>query len=197
MKTLKFNQLMVMFIIFASVIVSCKKTVITEESVIPVSLKNTPVLSYGGILVVDLIAGQHINAGSVVVSFDDDFLYVDYTTANGWMLDEVHLWVGSSLAQLPRAGNGNPKIGHFPYKASNLGLVTNYGFTIPLSGFGGLYDMCGNTYYVAAHAVVKKQKPNGGFQSETAWGNGQRITLKGNWAMYFGFIMDCYPGGIS
>lgn len=176
------------------VFVSCT---LDNSKLNPKPVKKIHTLMQGDVVSVNLIAGQTINAGVINLSFDSDNLYVTYNTTNGWLLDEVHLWIGTSLAQLPKAGNGNPKIGHFPYKASNLGLVNSYGFTIPLNAFGGYESVCEGTYYVAAHAVVKKSNGNGGFVSETAWGQGPRITNKGNWAMYFGFILQCITEEIS
>ena len=37
-----------------------------------------------------LMAGQHIEAGTVCVSNDEDFLYITYDTIDDWELAEAH-----------------------------------------------------------------------------------------------------------
>jgi len=44
----------------------------------------------------DLLAGQHILAGSVCVRIEGDDLAVTYSTTDGWELTETHLWVGTT-----------------------------------------------------------------------------------------------------
>lgn len=126
----------------------------------------------GEATVTPLIAGQHINAGTVTVSNDETNLYVTYTTANGWKLTELHLFAGA-CSQIPVNKPGNPIPGQFPYSA-NPASVNTYTFTIPLAGL----EDC---FCVAAHAVVRNS--SGG--TETAWGQGTRFVQKGNWAMKF------------
>ena len=43
--------------------------------------------------IVDLIAGRHIDVGSVKVWNDNENLYVKYMTDTNWCLDETHLQV--------------------------------------------------------------------------------------------------------
>ncbi len=127
-------------------------------------------------LVVDLIAGQHIDAGNVRVWNDSEFLYVDYSASVGWCLDETHLQVASSLEGIPQA-NGNPIPGQFDHKKSH-NCASNFTYTIPLPK-----SSC--DLYIAAHAVVKKSKNGSGQGStETAWGSGFEFSGK-NWATYF------------
>ncbi|MEP6676074.1 MAG: hypothetical protein ABJA78_13010 [Ferruginibacter sp.] len=126
-----------------------------------------------------LIAGQHIEAGSVTVSNDNDFIYVTYNTANGYTLTQTHLYVGD-CAMIPVTGSGNPVPGQFPY-ASAHNHSTSYTYSIPISAIG-----LGNCGCIAAHAAVEKLNDAGQvIDSQTAWGNGTRITPKGNWAMKF------------
>jgi hypothetical protein len=140
---------------------------------------------------VKLVAGQSIDAG--LVTFDDvdtdgngqtDALQVTYSTKDGWVLSEIHLFVGNSLTSLPTTKSGNPQIGLFPYKSGAIS-TTSIIVTIPFSELG---FSCANTedYFVAAHASVKK-----GGQSESAWGDGQRLVTRGNWAMYFTIFISC------
>jgi hypothetical protein len=116
-------------------------------------------------VVCDLIAGQTINVGQVIYSeqvIDGvENLVVEYVTAFGWSLSEVHLYVGA-LEEMP-TNKSAIQIGQFPYSASNLNGVTTYCFKIPISTLKTNDD---GTLTIAAHAVVFKD-----LQQETAWAN--------------------------
>ena len=122
----------------------------------------------------DLMAGQNMDAGGVTVALVDGNVVVTYDTSEGdWTIDEVHLFKGD-LGDLPTTGNGNPKIGHFPYSGSYGSGTTNVSFT-------GLELTEGECVFIAAHAVVTNTATG---QSETAWAAG--IPMGGNnWAMMF------------
>lgn len=122
------------------------------------------------VMVVDLIAGQNIYAGSVTVWNDADNLFVQYETVDPFCLTETHLEVGSSLDDIPQA-NGNPIPGQFEYKSTH-NCISSFTYTVPLPK-----DTC--DLYIAAHAVVKG---TGG--TETAWGSGLEFPGK-DWATYF------------
>ena len=146
---------------------------ITLTTLVPSIVSASPASSE---LVVDLIAGQHIDAGDIRVKNDSEFLYVDYSASEGWCLDETHLQVASSLAGIPQK-NGNPVPGQFDHKTSH-NCASNFTYTIPLPE-----NSC--DLYIAAHAVVKKNKNgNGQDSTETAWGSGFDFPGK-NWATYF------------
>jgi hypothetical protein len=139
----------------------------------------------------DLMAGQHINVGTVCYDVVGSDLKVTYTTTGNWFINETHLWVGTSLANMPQNGAGNPQIGRFPYKASNLSVQT-YTFTIPTYMLG--LTSCPYAFYAAAHAVVQQKYGSTVVQTETAWGKGERMVSRGSWAMYSNVYIDC-PGG--
>jgi len=128
-----------------------------------------------GVAGVDLVAGRHIDVGWVTVDADISGITVTYSTSDGWGLEETHLYVGT---QPPRKSAP----GRFPYKHESLGGVTSDSYFVPLEELG---VECGDTVYLATHAVVSK--PGAG--SETAWGEGQLIGK--NWAMYFEFVLEC------
>jgi hypothetical protein len=136
---------------------------------------------------VALIAGQNMNAGTVTVTNDADFIYVTYHTANGWLLTQTHLFVGS-CALIPVNGQGNPVPGQFPYASSHIN-ITSFTYQIPVSQIplGG----CG---CIAAHAVVVKLDGNGNIiNTQTGWGQGVRINPNGgNWGMKFEYC-SCTP----
>lgn len=99
----------------------------------------------------DLIAGQHIDAGDVVVWNDSNTLYVKYVTADGWSLTETHLHVASSLGGIPQTKKGNPIPGKFDHNTEHAPAVTDYLYTIDLD------SNTGDKLYIAAHAVVCRE----------------------------------------
>ncbi|HDS63238.1 MAG TPA: hypothetical protein ENN52_03745 [Methanofollis liminatans] len=122
----------------------------------------------------DLIAGQHTDAGDVLVWNDDDYLYVKFLAKDGWCLAETHLAVAGVLADIPQTGNGKPQANNGKSKVGNGKQQTVNGNPIPGQfAYGDSYDPCvgsdtflipldevgRGTLYVAAHAVV--QKPGG------------------------------------
>ncbi len=134
-----------------------------------------------------LVAGQTMDAGTVTVSNDNDYIYVTYTTTNGWVLTQTHLYVGD-CALIPVNNPGNPIPGQFPYTGTHNNL-TSYTYQIPISSIP--LEACG---CIAAHAVVKKyNSSNQVIDTQTAWGNGVRINLSGgNWGMKFDYC-SCTP----
>lgn len=122
---------------------------------------------------VDLMAGQHIDVGSVNVQLDGNTIIVTYETEGDWEIQETHLYVGE-VSGLPTNGGGNPKIGQFPYKDTYpSGTQTVEVITIDLNP--------GECVFVAAHAVVEDTATS---QNETAWGDGEPIGGN-NWSMMF------------
>ncbi|WP_455369934.1 hypothetical protein [[Eubacterium] cellulosolvens] len=97
----------------------------------------------------DLLAGQTIDVGDVLVWNDVDYLYVKYLiTELGWCLLETQLQVATSLEGIPQK-NGNPIPGKFTYKATHE-CVTEYTYMIELS-----WD-AGQELFIAAHAKVQE-----------------------------------------
>ena len=202
----KLLQLQVLLITVSLIILSCKKTDLNPEKsqeqpavnaqqtaryVIVPAVEGNPILA-GRIddclpVEVTLIAGQTINSGTVTVTNDADFIYVTYTTTNGWVLTQTHLYVGD-CALIPVNNPGNPIPGQFPYSGTHNNL-TSYTYQIPVSKIPA--GSCG---CIAAHAVVKQyNSSNQVINQQTAWGNGTRINLNGgNWGMKFDYC-SCTP----
>jgi hypothetical protein len=132
---------------------------------------------------VTLFAGQTTNAGSVTVSNDASFIYVEYTTTDPWQLIEAHLAIASTLDGIPQTHKNNPIPGRFPYSASFSPEVSDYVFAIPIGSFSA-----GTNLFIAAHAVVV------GSGSETAWGAGTGF-LGANWGTYFQYTVQSCGGG--
>lgn len=118
-------------------------------------------------LVSDLVAGQHYDAGDVKIWVEDGFLHV-LVEVDGWSLGETHLYVGQEPPKKAAPGK-------FPYKGESH-------FVIDLEGFN---PTCDTPIYVALHAVVS----NGSMTGETAWADKYGIPFGKGWAMYLE-----YPG---
>jgi hypothetical protein len=147
-----------------------------------------PLSVAGGTMCTDLIAGQHIDAGDVCVSADDDNLYVDFTAQNGWEILESHLWVGFDLADMPQTPTGNPKLGNFPYSSQD-----DHAYVIPLTDLGDPATFCDETLLAVAHAALRKDNGDGTHQTETGYGDGSPIDDQGSWGMYFEIPFVCEP----
>ncbi|UCC84253.1 MAG: hypothetical protein JSW46_04810 [Gemmatimonadota bacterium] len=145
----------------------------------------------GGTTSFTLYAGQSIDAGEVQATVVGGDLVVTYVTTDGWELTEAHLWVGEHLADMPQARNGNPKIGNFPHNSGDITGMTSFSFSIPLSSLGGEPYVCDRSFYLAAHAALRKDNGGGGYQTETGWGDGKRIVERGSWATYFAITLTC------
>lgn len=96
-----------------------------------------------------LWAGQHNDAGKVVITNDDDNLYVTYNTNQSADLLEVHLHVYTAGDELPTK---RPVPGQAPYKASGL-YADSYTVVVPFADLGTSVN-CGDKFYFAAHASL-------------------------------------------
>jgi len=134
----------------------------------------------------NLIAGQNEIAGNISIEQNELGINVIYTGSMPWSIAEMHLWVGSSLDDLPQTGNGNPKIGQFPYSIELEENLPSYSFFIPFEDLPESIDPCNDKIFIVAHAVVSD-----GMNNETAWGEGYQINAGGNWAMYFQYALTC------
>jgi hypothetical protein len=92
--------------------------------------------------IVDLIAGQHYNVGTVTVTDDG---IVTYQTIPGCVLTETHLHVAPSEDEIPQTRKGNPIPGRFDYNDHHNPPVTLFSYAT-----GGWCDEA----VIAAHAVV-------------------------------------------
>jgi hypothetical protein len=149
------------------------------------------VVAEDGVLVQTLIAGRHINAGTVTTEVVGSDLVVTYNTTNAWGLLEIHLWAGLDTADMPQTRRGTPKIGRFPYKAEHLCGATSYSVTIPLADLGIACPVDPDReIYIAAHAVVSRCG-----RCETAWADGDRFTRRRMWGMRYTASFECVCDG--
>ncbi len=142
----------------------------------------------GTATIVDLIAGQHYDAGDVYVYAYKDLVTdtvtvtIDIEADNGWGLEETHVYVGAEPPSKSAPGR-------FDYQHEALGGASFDSYEIALDGFD---VACNSTLYIAVHAVVKGV--DNGHRTETAWGEGYEIRAGKNWAMYFPTTVSCSYG---
>jgi membrane-associated protease RseP (regulator of RpoE activity) len=144
-----------------------------------------------------LFAGQTEQIGIVRVTNDATNLRVMYTIdEEGWYMNESHVSVNSSAADIPQTKNHNPIPGKFAYSMKHLPPAITYTYTIPLANLPP-----GTVFYIAAQADVV----HAGVQDDAviatpivydraagAWAaerfGVQPFTGK-NWATYFHYVL--------
>ncbi len=127
---------------------------------------------------VNLIAGQNIVIGEVIVEDFDGMLYVTYKiTDPDWTLLKTHLAVTDIKSDIPQTKKLNPIPGKFKYFMKYETPVTEYTYEIDLGYMW--YPL-----YIASHAEV--QNVDGG--KEGAWGEGYEFNIYRGWAMWFLFF---------
>jgi hypothetical protein len=145
---------------------------------------------------VELVAAQNIVVGNVCIERVGNNLEVTYNiTESGWTITETHLAVVGNPDNFPRTPNGNPKVGHFPYKGTHNN-VTTVTYTVPLNNLPP-------KVYVAAHAVVENcnvtpstnlcpEFPANATLTPTWLPSGYDYTVKVEFdsQTYFGFCVD-------
>lgn len=136
-----------------------------------------------------LWAGQHINAGSLLVYNDTENLYVTFATSGEWVIIKTHLHIADNLNGIPKNKQGVPVPGHFAYSTTHNPVVTEYTYSFLLSDLG--YNV-GDSFVVAAHAEVGIFDFEGiMIQGETAWG-GNNPGPGNRWWFYANYtIQEC------
>ena len=178
-----------LFGLMALLLGSCTK----DEFVLPQQSLSPALVFYGDedpcgpSTVTNLIAGQFTDAGDISVYNTGEFLYVKYTTVDGWVLGQTHLYAGACEA-IPVNPAGAPQIGQFPLSTLHDPFLTEYTYAIPLADL----DACS---CIAAHAEVHLLDSEGNvIQSETGWGEGDKFPDNNSWAMYFQYCeQPCLP----
>jgi hypothetical protein len=145
----------------------------------------------GGDACVTLVAGRNLDVGTVCTSIVGDDLVVTYETTGDWTLHRAHLWIGTSLDDLPRTGSGRIRLQDFPYVTDALGDVTSHSFLVPLAALGGEPAVCDETFHLVAHAVVRRPRSNGGWKTRHAYGDGIRLGKCKKGARSFDLTLVC------
>lgn len=138
-----------------------------------------------------LLAGQTIEAGSVMIHNNNGGLIIDVQAANGWKIAALHVHAGWSGEPVP-LNNGNPVPGAFQFnfeygtKAPITGKTLELDFAVALKGFrwGQPYEPM-RTRHIAIHADVVKLDTKGKVvASETAWAKGNHAFTGSNWGWW-------------
>lgn len=126
-------------------------------------------------VVMPLMAGQHIEVGTVSVTNTENAIIVVFETFEGWGISETHVDVALDYSGLHTNGAGNPIPGRFDQQTTHpqpVSLVVHTFEDVPWTP--------GTPVYVATHAVVTSQQQG----TETAWAGDQDFPGR-NWATYF------------
>jgi len=190
MKTFKQILLNAVVVVSAALLMtSCEKSVNSQSRVSTQASSNDVLsdqdLADKGTLSFPLTAGQSIPVGKVVISKDDQNLYITYITKDDWHLQEVHAKIANADTYVPKS-NQDLAPGLFPYSqvftGASCSLPTRYTITIPLSSVD-----CDNAIIYAHAAVVKCNDNCEVIQSETAWGGNIVPPSKG--IKWYGYII--------
>jgi hypothetical protein len=124
----------------------------------------------------DIIAGQHYDAGDILVWNCTSYVIVKITTHDPWTMTESQLAWADDCADLPRNKRGKLVPGRFPYNTTHDPAVTEYTYMIPMGDWEP-----GDTVALAFHCVVWMDSIN----EETGWG--------GEWKGCFKFVIkECF-----
>jgi len=121
-----------------------------------------------------LIAGQHIDAGTVTLTRDADTLFVTYKTNADFTLSETHVWVGTDVDAVPHSPGGLTN-GHFTYNDSYSPTVSEATIEVPLTWADG------TRLYIFTHASVEYTEGEGG---ETAYAGTKKYDAVTRWNFY-------------
>ena len=147
------------------------------------SLSNEEVMekSCGDPIQKDLLAGQTIGVGEVLISNSETHLFVTYNLTGNWWLSESHLFAGN-IEDASFTKSGNPQIGKFPYHGQH-DLTQHYTFTIPLEDLD-------DPISIIAHAVVVKRENGQITETETAFGEGITEFIGNRWGWIISYKLQ-------
>lgn len=126
-------------------------------------------------VVLPLIAGQHIEVGTVTITNTQTAIVVVYDTIDGWGITETHVDAALDYSGLHTNRAGNPQPGRFDQQTHHPQPVNRVVHMIE-----DLEWMPGTSIYIATHAVVTSEQQG----TETAWAGDQDFPGN-NWATYF------------
>lgn len=129
-----------------------------------------------------LWAGQHHDAGNVVIKVEDGTISVTYIATGDWTIQHTHMHIAKDLSGVPTSGNGSPVMGHFTYSQSHDN-ATFYNKTVSFEEAG---LSVGDTFVVVTHAEVSN-----GSGGETAFGGNLEGPGKRWWFYASGTIQEC------
>ena len=158
-----------------------QRQLISEESADPAATNEVQAVAIEQFsvdpVVIPLMAGQHIEVGTITVANSEDSITVVYETFDGWSITETHLDVALDYSGLATNKPGNPLPGKFDFQTSHPAPVNLVTYEVD-----SIEWESGMTIYVATHAVVTSQQG-----TETAWA-GDLEFPGSSWATYFTYV---------
>ncbi len=134
-------------------------------NIVNIDAKTPPEEACGTYSEFTIWAGQHIDAGKMLVYNDPNNLYITFNTAGEWIIEKIHLQIASDLGGIPRNKPGIPIPGQFAYSTDLYPAVASYTYTFPIESIN--YE----SFIIAAHLEVGQLGSNGNITNrETAWG---------------------------
>lgn len=179
-------------LLFLSMMLSCDNNQLpTENNSISMreSLAKSTVEDCGPITEV-LYAAQGFEAGYVLIDNDEDNLYVTVYSDNGYQdkEEQIKMWVGNDLIDLPQTKKSNLKIGHFPFKTTVDPNENEYTFTLSLEELG---LNCDDQIFVVVHADVLLMDSQRRVRNESAFGGTAEGMFGSQWWYYMSYIICC------
>ena len=147
-----------------------------------------------------LLAAGATVVGTVTVTNDEHQACVTYELSEdardaGWLLTKTNLFLAGDddfplTRANPRMGEpyyANPQTGRFPYGDYDPAGATRTTTCVSLTH---LAVALGDDVYVAAHATIAREREPGSWSNEDAWAEGERFNQRGNWGMWFTFVLE-------
>jgi hypothetical protein len=136
----------------------------------------------GAAAVVEMLAGQTNNAGTVTITNGVAALCVTFVANEGWYIRGTHIDIALEMPQ------GNPPPGSFTDAQVHDPAVGSYTACFSLESFG--YEP-GMDIFVGAHADLTRMTYGVEFGEESGWGHGEPAPGH-NWAEYVKYtIQEC------
>ena len=130
-----------------------------------------------------IFAGQHIESGALTVGSDGEDLIFDIRGDNGWMITEVHVYVGAGVpSRVP---------GKYPYKEELDAPVGQYTLRVPLAAVDA---GCGDALNIAVHTVMVLIEDGAVVDTQTGWGFGPNEFQRA-WGWWFTTDVCCEVPG--
>ncbi|MBW6513958.1 MAG: hypothetical protein K0B87_04280 [Candidatus Syntrophosphaera sp.] len=131
--------------------------------------------------------GQNIG-GTVWVHNDPNYLYLEYTLYEPWLITESKVHVAANYAGIPKNKQGVPIPGMFTYHQPVDPPSATYIHAIPMT-WG-----CGQPMVIAAHLDISQFVDDTLVPTETGWG-GDTPGGSNRWWYYIEYVWECYGTG--
>lgn len=80
-----------------------------------------------------LIAGKNIDAGILTITRDERNIYVEYAANSNYLIGETHLWIGTSVSDVPQNKQGIVVPGKFSWSRTYSPAVSSAIVTVPIT----------------------------------------------------------------